>query len=146
LKEFCYVLSTTKKESQTQSVLALSQVPQASSHPPKALPDLPSGLEAVTQWRNPKFEIGNGELEAMPASFGFRVGFEFTEESRLTLRFNRGHLASFWRVVHNQQRILTAQPQEAGSRQSRQGWMLWPFPMNRWTMCFNLAAVCGRTK
>jgi len=37
-----HVLSAAKKESQTQSVLALSQVPQASSHPPEALPDLPS--------------------------------------------------------------------------------------------------------
>jgi len=37
-----HVLSAAKKESQTQSVLALSQVPQASSHPPEALPNLSS--------------------------------------------------------------------------------------------------------
>jgi hypothetical protein len=47
-RSFHHVLAATKEESQTEPVLAMSQVPQAGSHPPKTLPDLPSGLEEIT--------------------------------------------------------------------------------------------------
>src|SRR5439155_27220756 len=51
LRSVDHVLSAAKKESQTQSVLALSQVPQASSHPPEALPNLPSSAEEIVKCR-----------------------------------------------------------------------------------------------
>jgi len=43
-----HVLAAAKKESQAQQVLALSQVPQASSRPSKALPNLPPGAQEIT--------------------------------------------------------------------------------------------------
>ena len=54
-RSLCHVDTAAKKESQAKSILALSQMSQAGSHPPKALPNVPSGSEVLVLFLPRKF-------------------------------------------------------------------------------------------
>jgi hypothetical protein len=100
-----HVNTAAKKESQAQSILALSQMSQTGSYPSKAVSDLPSGSEDLVQFLLPEFLVLASPVMLAPHELGALTQPRSPTHESCKLEKAQGardRLASFRIVGHNQ--------------------------------------------